>query len=174
MISLLPAENAAWAEGVAQDAHRAAQENFAGFARVGDLQIPTYNNMFVIPEEQHPVSERSIRLEDVRAILAPNWPEAERVESGYSSHVEATSGTFAFGAAYGSAGGFYGSLEGDTVARLYITRPTSDDPRDLDQFEEALAHLAERYNLVLADWWTKAVLDLHNREAIKRYLVGDS
>ena len=173
MINLLPAENAVWAEGVAQEAQRAAQENFAGFAQIGEAQIPTYNNIYVIPEEKHPISERAIRLEALRALLAGNWPEAERVESGYSSYTEEVGGAFAFGKAYADTGAFYGSHKDGIVTRLNILRPASDDMQVIEPFEAALAHLGTQYNLVLADWWSDMVLDLRDPAGIRRYLAEE-
>ncbi len=170
MINLLPVENAVWADGIAQEAKRAAQENFAGFAQFGDLQVPTYHNVFVIPEEKHPISERGIRLDWLRALLAGGWPEAERVESGYSSHVEEISGAFAFGVAHGGSGAFYGSHRDGIVTRLHIIRPSFDDVQAVEAFEAALARLGREYNLVLADWWTDTVVDLRDTERIRRYL----
>lgn len=172
MIDLLPAENAGWAEGVAQEAQRVARENFAGFAPFGGAQIPTYHNVFVIPEEKHPISERGIRLDSLRALLAGGWPEAEQVESGYSSHVGEISGAFAFGAAHGDPGAFYGSHRDGIVTSLHIIRPSFDDAQALEAFEAALVQLGQQYNLVLADWWTDSVVDLGDTGGIRRYLAG--
>ncbi|HEX8600548.1 MAG TPA: hypothetical protein VF952_18795 [Chloroflexia bacterium] len=173
MISLLPAENAVWAEKVTQEAQRASQDNFARLVQIGDTQLPTYHNIYVIPEEKYPISERNIRLDTLRSLLSEKWPEARKVESGYSSHTEELAGAFAFGAAHGG-GAFYGSHKDGKVTSLHIIRPSSNEPEALQPFEAALARLGEQYNLILADWWTATVVDLRDPESIRGYAVGES
>jgi hypothetical protein len=174
MISLLPAENATWARGVAEEAQRASQENFAGYVEVGEGRIPVYKSVHVIPEEKHPISERAIRLEDLGALLLGGWPQADKVETGYSSHAEELKGAFAFGKAYDEAGAFYGSRSKDgIVTRLYITRPHSDDAQALEMFGAALERLGRRYGLVLADWWTDTAVDLRDPTSIREYLAAE-
>ena len=174
MISLLPVENAAWVEEETRNAARAAEENFAGFTQVGEARIPTYKEVYVISEEKHPIAERAIRLDDLRALLAENWPEAERVESGYSSHVEGLPSAFAFGKAYDSSGAFYGSHKDEVVTRLHILRPDSEEAHAVGAFEDALARVGEEYKLVLADWWIKAVVDLFDPGEVSNYLRGET
>jgi hypothetical protein len=174
MISLLPAENAGWAEDTAREAERASDENFAGFVEMGGGQIPTYNDVYVIPEEKHPIREGSIRLDDMRALLADTWPEAEKVTSGYSTYVEEVSNAFAFGAAYGPSGSFYGSHEDGIVIGLHITRPVSNDAQAVEAFAAALAHLGRQYDLMLADWWSHTTADLRDPAGIRKYLEGEA
>ncbi len=174
MINLLPAENAVWAGEIAQEAQQASQDNFAGFAQFGDAQIPTYHNSYVIPEEKVPLSERKIHLDNLRSLLAEKWPEANRVTSGYSSYTEELSGVFAFGAASGGEGAFYGNHKAEIVTRLHIIRPSYDEPQALEAFEAALAQLGNQYDLVLVDWWTKRVLDLRDPQGIRSYLAGEA
>ena len=173
MINLLPAENAVWAGEIAQEAQQASQNNFAGFARFGDAQIPTYHTSYVIPEEKLPLAERRIHLNDLRLLLAEKWPEAAKVESGYSSYVEELSGAFAFGAAHGGGGAFYGNHKDEMVNRLHIIRPSYEEPQVLEAFEAALAQLGRQYDLVLVDWWIKRVLDLRDAQGIRSYLAGE-
>lgn len=174
MINLLPAENAVWVEEITQEAQQASRENFAGFAQFGDAQIPTYHNVYVIPEEKLPLSERRIHLNDLRSLLSETWPEAHKVASGYSSYTEELSGVFAFGVAHGGGGAFCGNHKAEMVTSLHIIRPSYDEPQALEAFEAALAQLGKQYNLVLADWWAKTVVDLRNPERIRSYLVGES
>ncbi|HEX8229674.1 MAG TPA: hypothetical protein VF826_10225 [Chloroflexia bacterium] len=173
MINLLPAENAVWVEEIAQEAQQASWENFAGFAQLGDAQIPTYHNVYVIPEEKFPLSERGIHLNDLRSLLVDKWPEAAKVSSGFSSHTEELSRVFAFGAAHGGEGAFYGNHKAEMVTRLHI-RPSYDEPQELEAFGAALAQLGKQYDLMLADWWAKTVVDLRNPERIRSYLAGES
>ncbi len=173
MINLLPAENAAWAGGVAREAQRASEENFAGVVPLGEFQIPTYHDIYVIPEQQHPISERAIRLDALRELLSNTWPEAQKINSGYSSHMEELSGSFAFGEAQGGMGAFHGRHQDDIVLSLNITRPAMDDVEAIDVFGAALSHLGKQYELMLVDWWTRKVLDLHEVEGIRRYLAGE-
>ena len=174
MINLIPAENAAWAGEIREEAIRAAEENFAGHVQLGDAQIPTYHDIYVIPEEKHPISERAIPLQELRNLLSDKWPEAEKVVSGYGSYSEDIGGAFAFGEAEGASGAFYGSYKEGVVAALHIVRPDYEETQAVREFDAALLRLGEEYNLVLVDWWRDVVLNLRNAEGIRRYLIGEA
>jgi hypothetical protein len=173
MIAILPAENAAWVEGTAREAERASRENFAGLVEIAGGQIPVYNDIYVVPEEEQPISSRAITLDYLRALLAHTWHEAERVETGYSTHVEEAKNAFAFGKAYGDTGSFYGSHRDGTITHLNITRPDHGNAEMVEAFRAALARLGAEHDLMLVDWWRNSALDLRDAAGINAYLAGD-
>jgi len=163
MISVMPAENLMWARRVAGEAaafgeaHRAPDG--AG-----------WTEMYVIPEEEHSISEKGIRLDDLRELIGGRLVEADGVTSGYSSQVEMIKNGFAFGESNGDVGAFYGNVEDGLIVRLEVIRPDWEDEGAVGMFGEMLGELGERYGLMLADWWWDMVVDLRDGEAIGRYL----
>lgn len=165
MIAVMPAENMARAGEVAQEAAEFGEAHRAE-GGVG------WTDMYVIPEEEHPIAEKGIRLEELRGLIEGRLAEADKVESGYSSYREAVERAFAFGEADGDVGAFYGNVGEGVILGLYLLRPDEENEEAVGVVEEMLRALGERYGLMLADWWQDVAVDLTDREAVGRYLRG--
>lgn len=76
MVNLMPRENLERAREVAQEAEEFGREHFDG---VG------WTDIYVVPEEKHPIEERRIPLDELRELVGDVLIEAEKVQSGYSS-----------------------------------------------------------------------------------------
>jgi len=161
MVNLMPVENIARAKEVAQEAEEFGREHFDG---VG------WTDMYVIPEEKHPIEERRIRLDELRELVGGHLAEAEKVQSGYSSYVEDLPDTFAFGEGYSGKGAFYGNSKEGLIVRLHLLLCDPEDEDGVQFFARVLGALGERYGLILADWWRDVVIDLGDRERVLAYL----
>jgi hypothetical protein len=161
MIELLPVENMAGRQRVAEAARQFSQEHADG---VG------WTAMFEVPEAAHSLEERQIQLAELRALVGAWLPEAAMVESGYSSSVETVAHSFAFGGAAAGLGAFYGTYKGDIITGLYCLRPDGADAVAVARFAALLAMLGQRHRLMLADWWSDTLVDLRDAATITSYL----
>jgi hypothetical protein len=164
MVELLPAENMAEREAAAKDAKQFGQDHFTGAG---------WTDVYIIPEARHSIAERHIPLSDLRTLVASWLPEADIVQSGYCTFVETLQHSFAFGNTASRTGVFYGTYEGSTITHLNIIAPDEEVEAKLTQFAEALCAFAQRYNLILVDWWSDTIVDLRDRAAVTSYLHGD-
>ncbi|MEO5952183.1 MAG: hypothetical protein ABIQ44_06885 [Chloroflexia bacterium] len=164
MITVMPAENLRWARRTMGEASAFGEAHKAEDG-VG------WTDMYVIPAEEHSISEKGISLEALRKCVAGRLVEADEVSSGYSSYVEEVKNGFAFGESGLDKGAFYGNVdENGMVVRLEVVRPDWEDEEAVVVFGEMLEELGKRYELMLADWWWDVVVDLRDDEAIGRYL----
>lgn len=163
MISVMPVENLVWARrtmGEASafgEAHKA--EDGAG-----------WTDVYLIPGEEHSISEKGISLEALRHFIAGRLVEADEITSGYSSHVEGVKNGFAFGESGMDKGALYGNVENGIVIRLEALRPDWEDEEAVAAFGGMLVELGRMYGLMIADWWWDVVVDLRDEEAVGRYL----
>jgi hypothetical protein len=161
MVDVLPAENLERSGEIAQKARAFGEEHFDG---VGWTEI------YVIPEPEHDLSARRISLAELRALIGSRMPEAQHVQSGYSTYREDLENCFAFGEPYSGAGAFYGVLESDIITRLSILPCDASNEDGVALFTLILNTLGEKYNLILADWWHNTIVELSDKEAITRHL----
>ena len=165
MVELLPVENMAGREVAVEEAAQFGKDHSAG---VG------WTDVYMIPEAHRSIAERRIPLAELRALVASWLPEADTVHSGYSTYVETLQLSFAFGNRALRSGVFYGNYEGSTITDLNLIPPDEEAEAKVTRFAEALRALGERYNLMLADWWSGRVVDLRDRAAVTSYLRGDT
>lgn len=164
MVELLPVENMAGREVAVADTRQFGKDHSAA---VG------WTDVYLIPEAHHSIAERHIPLAELRALIASWLPEADTVQSGYSTYVETMQLSFAFGNRALRSGVFYGNYEGTTITQLNLIPPDQEAEAAVTRLAETLHTLGERYTLMLADWWSDRVVDLRDREAITSYLRGD-
>jgi hypothetical protein len=165
MVELLPAENMAEREAAAKEAKQLGEDRFTG---VG------WTDVYIIPEARPSIAERHIPLPDLRTLVASWLPEADTVQSGYSTYVETLQYTFAFGNTASRAGVFYGTYEGSTITHLNVIGPDEEVQAKVTRFAEALCALAQLYNLILVDWWSDTIVDLRDPAAVTSYLRRDA
>src|SRR6476619_4038086 len=165
MVEVLPVENMAGREVALVDARQFGKDHSAG---VG------WTDVYMIPEAHLSIAERHIPLAELRALIASWLPEADTVQSGYSTHVETLKLSFAFGNRALRSGIFYGNYEGSIITDLNLIPPVGEAKAAVTQLAEALHTLGERYNLMLADWWSDRAVDLRDQDAVTRYLLGDT
>jgi hypothetical protein len=165
MVELLPVENMAGREDAIEEGRQFGKDHSAG---VG------WTDVYLIPEAPHSIAERHIPLAELRSLVASWLPEADTVQSGYGTYVETLQLSFAFGNRALRSGVFYGNYEGSTITDLNLIPPDEEAEAKVTRFAEALRALAERYNLMLADWWSSRVVDLRDRDAVTDYLRGDT
>jgi len=164
MVELLPVENMAGREAAVGEAKQFGQDHSAG---VG------WTDVYMIPEAHHSIAARHIPLAELRSLVASWLPEADTVQSGYSTHVETLQLSFAFGNRALRSGVFYGNYDGSTINQLDVIGPDEQVEAKVTRFAEALHALGERYNLMLADWWSDRVVDLRDQDAVMSYLRRD-
>ena len=111
-------------------------------------------------------------MAELRSLVASWLPEADTVQSGYGTYVETFQLSFAFGNRALRLGIFYGNYEGSAITDLNLIPP--DEQAEVTRLAATLHTLGERYNLMLADWWSNRVVDLRDRAAVTSYLRGDA
>jgi hypothetical protein len=161
MVTLLPIENRAWALETAREAQEFGEAHFDGFG---------WTDIYVIPTEVHPLSERCLPFARLQTLLGDRLPLASKVQSGYSSHTEDLPGSFAFGEANLRTGAFYGSHDDGIVTTLHLLLPDSGNSEMTIFFADCLSALGMEYDLMLADWWSHEVLDLSDKASLLRHL----
>ena len=164
MIELLPSENMSGREQALEEAKQFGAEHFDGTG---------WTDIYVIPEAQHSIVEKQIALDELRALVGTWLPEADVVQSGYSTQVDTLENSFAFKGTERGSGAFYGNHKNGLVTQLNILRRDEEDRTAVARFAEALCTLGERHSLILTDWWSGLTVDLRNRVAVSRYLQGD-
>jgi hypothetical protein len=161
MITLLPAENQGQAEATAQEAAAFGAAHFDG---------TSWSDVYVLPEPEHPISERRIPFDALHTLVAEGLVPAEAVLSGYTSQWEECPRCYAFGAGYGGSGALYGYQAGGIVMDLHVIPPHSDNAAAVAFFTERLLELGQRYNLILVDWWQDRIVALRDPAAVAAYL----
>jgi hypothetical protein len=161
MIDLLPAENFGELLRIAGEAETFGEEHFDGFG---------WTDMHVIPRPTSPLSLRKLPLHELQDIVRERFLAARIVQSGYSSYRETLPDCFAFVEAEKADGALYGEQKDNLVAGLHLL-PCEEDSHDRRAgFIEILHALGTKYDLVLADWWNHAIIDLRERRRVVRYL----
>lgn len=163
MVAMLPAENRARGEEVAREAAAFGEEHRA---EVG------WTDVYVVSEEEHPISERGIEVAELRGLVGGRLAEADDVTSGYATFKEVVGRGFAFGEAYGECGAFYGWAEGGVVMSLNLILPDGEDAGAVELFVEVLGGLGRKYGLIVADWWSDRMVGLEDEGVVREYLMG--
>jgi hypothetical protein len=162
MVQILPSENFTRTVEIAQEANNFGQEHFDGFG---------WTDMYVIPEEKHPISIRKIPFVELSNLVGNVLSPADIVQSGYSSYRETLKNCFAFGESNSEAGLFYGSQKDGIVVALNFFPCEPGNSGMVAVLTDILVTLGEKYDLILADWWIDAVVRLQSREAVSSYFT---
>lgn len=162
MVAVMPAENMPRSEEVAREAEAFGQEHFDGTG---------WTDVYVVPEEEHPISERRIELAELRALVGGRLVEAADVTSGYGTFAEVVGRGFAFGEAYGETGAFYGWADEGVIMRLNLILPDGNNAEAVGLFVEVLRELWRNYRLIIADWWSNRVIDPGDEDGLREYLA---
>jgi hypothetical protein len=161
MIDFLPAENYAESLRIAREAEAFGAEHFDGFG---------WTDMYVIPKPTVPLASRAIPLDALQTILTERFLPAERVQSGYSTYREDIPNGFAFIEAAQGDEAFYGNQEDGLVKTLHLLPFVGQDETAPTWLIDCLHTLGTTYDLVLADWWQDAIIDLRERDKVVQYL----
>ena len=164
-IEVLPVENRIRCQGMMTDLRAFTRTQKAG--RQAD-------RAFVLPDVQQDcrLSEREIRVVELSERLEESFVPAPLVQSGSSTSLQTLCNAFAFGAASGRRGAFYGIEQEGIVFALSLILPHSDDPDILATFATALALLAKTHDLFVLDWSCKRAVSVRDPASVLRYLQG--
>jgi hypothetical protein len=163
MITIIPAENLVRSKEIAQEAEEFGKAHFDGFG---------WTDMYVIPEEKYPLSTRQIPFYELYDLLSELLVPADIVQTGYSSYRESLKYGFAFGEPDGELGAFYREQKDDLVITLHCIPCGTQDVEKVEAFTKILTTHGTRYNLILADWWRKRIINLQDRYEVTHYLQG--
>jgi hypothetical protein len=157
MISLEPDENRFERARVVDEARRHG-DAYRAADGIG------WHQLNVVPPAPVSVAVRSITLAALQAALGDGWRAAGKLVTGYSSHREDIATGYAF--CCNADATVYGTVEGDIVASINVTRCPP-------QIADALHRLGTAFRLILCDLWIDQVIDLANAAAIARYVADD-
>jgi hypothetical protein len=158
MIELLPRENYAERQQMVQAASEHSEAHRAPDG-VG------WTDMFVAPAAEVSIDLRGIQLSALATALGPGWQRAPSVSSGYGTMREEAVNAYAFRGPHDCT--FYGTISGDRVTSLCVTRCDVAISAELHR-------LGTTYQLILCDLWTDVVVDLADHVAVARYVELDS
>lgn len=160
MITILPAENLSRSKGIAQEANEFSKAHFDGFG---------WTNIYVIPEEKYPLSERQIPFSELSNLLSPFLAPADIVQTGYSSYRETVKYGFAYISLDDRFSGFYGEQKDGIALYLHLLPGGSRNAEKNIPFVNVLSMLGSKYNLILADWWLHKIVDLRDSDDVMDY-----
>lgn len=161
MIDLLPSENVADLLRTAAEAKAFGEEHFDG---VG------WTAMYVVLKPTHPLTLRTLSLDQLQELLRERFVSARSVQSGYSSYRETLPDAFAFVEAEQADGVLYGHQKSGLVTQLHLLPCTDNNQNRTTWFGDILHSIGTQYDLVLVDWWQDTVIDLRDRTMIVSYL----
>jgi hypothetical protein len=160
MISIVPVENADQVLSVTAEV-RAFAERHRTPGGIG------WTDIYVLPEEEFPLSARAIPTTELQELFGFLVPVGELV-TGYGTYREPLAWAFAF------MGGPYSAIFGlapqGIVRELHFTGHRPDLDLDTDRLANALHAWGSRHRLILVDWWLSFSIDLTDLEALRRYL----
>jgi hypothetical protein len=162
MVAVLPAENMARSKEIGKEAGEFGREHFDGTG---------WTDIYVIPGEEHPISEWGIALEELRELVGGRLKEAEKVFSGYSSQRDKIEGGFAFRNGYPD-GAFYGSQADGVIMSLNVILPDGGNEEAVRLFVDVLGPLGRKYSLMLANWWANEAVDLRDGDGLQKYFIS--
>lgn len=165
MIDILPAENVKQLQGIAREAQTFGEEHFDGIG---------WTDMYSIPRVTHSLSIRAIEFAELKSVLKERFLSADSVQTGYSSYRETLPDCFAFVEAEKKDGAFYGKQMNGIVTGLHLLPSESGNESAIAIFTDILHALGMKHNLVLADWWSSQIVDLHVKDAIAHYMRAAS
>lgn len=161
-VEFLPRENYKFLKNENLKVKNFSEEHSDGNGLFTDIYLRQEN-------EPKSILEKKIELNDLESTL--NNLELEKVENvytGYSSHKEKCSNMIAF--KYDDAEIFIG-LKENIIADLFVTGfRFFEDEKTKMKLENILYDIGTKYDLILNDWDLTEVIDLKDRNEIKKYL----
>ena len=159
-IEYLPKENFSSASKVVTEIIEHSEKTFNGYGWTGcyirnDAKVPTKSKNFKVTE-----------LADL--LLADGFSEYPSVTTGYSTAVFPCGNTRAFKK---QSIVLCFNFKGDIIENIWH----NDSPfqGDNEVYKNFLLTMADKYNLLLADWWKSIVVDISNPSEIDKYFVYD-
>jgi len=159
-IEYLPKENFSVASKVATEIIEHSEKTFNGYGWTGcyirnEAKVPTKSKQFKVTE-----------LVDL--LLAEGFSEYPSVTTGYSTAVFPCDNTRAFKK---QSIVLCIDFKGDIIENIWH----NDSPYqgDNEVYKSFLLTMADKYNLLLADWWKSIVVDISNPNEIDKYFVYD-
>jgi hypothetical protein len=159
-IEYLPKENFISASQVAAEIIEHSEKTFDGFGWTG---------CYVRNEASIPIRSKKIRVTDlIELLLQEEFSEYPSVTTGYSSSVFPCDNTRAFRK---KSIVLCVEFKGDILENIWH----NDSPllEDNATYKAFLLTMADKYNLLLADWWKSIVVDISNPEEIDKYFLYD-
>jgi hypothetical protein len=159
MMDIMPAENMQEALRVAREADEFGRAHYDGGG---------WTEMYIIPESKQSISERNIPLSDIDTLVSGRLEEAKSLFSGIRPGELVLERCFAFGDDH--LGALYGYHVAEVIGGLHFLPPEDHSTSTAVLWHSILATLGQRYQLILADWWSPIVIDLSDGRMIDRYL----
>jgi len=159
-IEYLPKENFSATSKVATEIIEHSEKTFDGYGWTGcyirnEASVPTKSKNFMVTE-----------LADL--LVNEGFSEYPSVTTGYSSAVFPCDNTRAFKK---QSIILCVDFKGDTIDNIWHNN--SPHQVDNDIYKGFLLTMADKYNLLLADWWKSIVVDISNPNEIDKYFVYD-
>lgn len=125
-----------------------------------------YSDIYVREENKVSLKSREIDKTELEKLLTELGTEKHtEVTTGYGSDYRVKSeNTIGFGKEYSAV---YFDFENDKVKNIWITNLFG---LNNDKVVDVLSTIGEKWNLVLMDWNSSELIDLSNKEMIKKYL----
>ncbi|MCP4054356.1 MAG: hypothetical protein GY739_15110 [Mesoflavibacter sp.] len=125
-----------------------------------------YSDIYVREENKVSLKSREIDKTELEKLLTELGTEKHtEVITGYGSEYRVKSeNTIGFGKEYSAV---YFDFENDKVKNIWITNLFG---LNHDQVVDVFSKIGEKWNLVLMDWSSSELIDLTNKEMIKKYL----
>ena len=161
-VEFCPRENFEYLKNENKEIRKFAEEHSDGNGLFTDIYIREETNQKNVLEKQIVITELDFIL------LNLGLEKIENVYSGYSSFKEKCLNTVAYN--FDRAQIFVTS-ENNFVKDLFITGFRFHEIEEIkNKLEEILYTVGTEYNLILNDWDLTQIIDLNNRNEIKKYL----
>lgn len=159
-IEYLPKENFSTASKVATEIIEHSEKTFDGNGWTG---------CYIRNEASVPTKNKNFKILDLADLLFENgFTQYPSVTTGYSTAVFPCDNTKAFKR---QSIILCVDFKGDTIENIWH----NNSPHQVDNeiYKEFLLTMADKYNLLLADWWKSIVVDISSPLEIDRYFVYD-
>lgn len=159
-IQYLPKENFSSASKVAKEIIEHSEKTFDGYGWTG---------CYMRNEASIPIKSKNFKVtEFVDLLHNEGFSEYPSVTTGYSTAVFPCDNTRAFKK---NSIVICVDFKGDIVEDIWHN--ASPHQVDNEIYKQFLLTMAEKYNLLLADWWKSIVVDISNPDEIDNYFVYD-
>ncbi|MDB5276153.1 MAG: hypothetical protein JWR61_1108 [Ferruginibacter sp.] len=159
-IEYLPKENFSTSSKVATEIIEHSEKTFDGYG---------WKGCYIRSEASVPTISKNIKVRHlVDFLINEGFSEYPSVTTGYSTTVFPCDNIRAFKR---QSIVLCIDFKGDIVDDIWH----NDSPHQLDNdiYKEFLLTMADKFNLLLADWWKSIVVDISNPEEIDKYFVYD-
>ncbi|SHJ47459.1 hypothetical protein [Aquimarina spongiae] len=125
-----------------------------------------YSDIYVREERKITLSARKINKSELEKVLAELETERHtEVITGYGTEYrEKSKNTIGFGKGYAA---MYFQYENDVVINIWVTNLFE---LNANHVINVLFKIGEKWDLILMDWNTSQLVDLTNRDRIKKYI----